>query len=148
SADALAVLERYAFPGNVRELRNMLERALVSTSSSEITLDSLPAHVRGASDHRHKMSLAELERAYIAEILDFTRGKKSKAAAILGISRKNLLEKRKRYGLDGGSRGSTRPLLICSSREIEDRLGRQDQGSAHPGADGRIPDAPGALRHH
>jgi len=46
------------------------------------------------------MTLAELERAYIAEILDFTRGKKSKAAAILGISRKNLLEKRKRYGLD------------------------------------------------
>ena len=40
------------------------------------------------------------ERGYIAEVLDFTRGKKSKAADILGISRKTLLEKRKRYGLD------------------------------------------------
>ena len=46
------------------------------------------------------MSLEQLERNYIAEVLDATRGKKSKAAEILGISRKTLLEKRKRYGLD------------------------------------------------
>lgn len=102
SADALAALERYPFPGNVRELRNILERALVASSAPEISLDALPAHVRQAAQgrDRHKMTLQELERAYIAEILDYTRGKKSKAAAILGISRKNLLEKRKRYGLD------------------------------------------------
>ena len=102
SADALAALERYAFPGNVREMRNILERALVSSATPELTLDALPAQVReaAAGRDRHKMTLEELERAYIAEILDFTRGKKSKAAAILGISRKTLLEKRKRYGLD------------------------------------------------
>ncbi|MGH9671438.1 MAG: sigma-54 interaction domain-containing protein [Terriglobales bacterium] len=101
SADALAALERYPFPGNVRELRNILERALFSASAPELTLDVLPAHVRDAAGRdRRKMTLAELERAYIAEILDFTRGKKSKAAQILGISRKTLLEKRKRYGLD------------------------------------------------
>ena len=99
--DALAALERYPFPGNVRELRNILERALVASAAPEVMLEALPAHVRQAQgrDH-HKMTLAELERAYIAEILDFTRGKKSKAAQILGISRKTLLEKRKRYGLD------------------------------------------------
>jgi DNA-binding NtrC family response regulator len=102
AADALAALDRYPFPGNVRELRNLLERALVASSAPEISLEALPAHVRQAahSRDRHKMTLEELERAYIAEILDYTRGKKSKAAAILGISRKNLLEKRKRYGLD------------------------------------------------
>jgi two-component system response regulator AtoC len=102
ATDALAALERYPFPGNVRELRNILERALVSSSAPEISLDALPAHVRQAAHgrDRHKMTLEEMERAYIAEILDFTRGKKSKAAAILGISRKTLLEKRKRYGLD------------------------------------------------
>jgi DNA-binding NtrC family response regulator len=44
-------------------------------------------------------TLEQLERQYIAEILEFTRGKKGKAATILGISRKTLLEKRKRYGL-------------------------------------------------
>jgi DNA-binding NtrC family response regulator len=44
-------------------------------------------------------TLEQLERQYIAEILEFTRGRKGKAATILGISRKTLLEKRKRYGL-------------------------------------------------
>jgi DNA-binding protein Fis len=60
-------------------------------------VEDLPPHVRGES--AAKLTLQQLERAYIAEILDYTRGKKSQAAAILGISRKNLLEKRKRYGL-------------------------------------------------
>jgi DNA-binding NtrC family response regulator len=60
----------------------------------------LPVHVRSATAGANsKPSLEELERAYIAEILDYTRGKKSKAAEILGISRKTLLEKRKKYDL-------------------------------------------------
>jgi len=46
------------------------------------------------------MSLEDMEKAYISEVLDQTRGKKTMAAKILGISRKTLLEKRKRYGLD------------------------------------------------
>lgn len=100
SADAAGALERYSFPGNVRELRNMMERAVVLGTSPEIALEDLPPHVRQTSRATRKPTLEELERAYIAEILDFTRGKKSKAAEILGISRKNLLEKRKRYGLD------------------------------------------------
>ena len=98
---ALAALERYLFPGNVRELRNLLERCLISrgeaSGGEKISLEDLPAPVRGTSTG--KLTLQQLERAYIAEILDYTRGKKSQAAAILGISRKNLLEKRKRYGL-------------------------------------------------
>jgi two-component system response regulator AtoC len=49
---------------------------------------------------KRKPTLEDLERAYIAEILDYTRGKKSKAAEILGITRKTLLEKRKKYELD------------------------------------------------
>ncbi|MGH9555979.1 MAG: sigma 54-interacting transcriptional regulator, partial [Terriglobales bacterium] len=102
SAAALAALEKYDFPGNVRELRNLLERAVVYAAGSEIRPEDLPAHVRdfGGASTAKKLSLRELERAHIAEILDFTRGRKSKAAAILGISRKALLEKRKRYGLD------------------------------------------------
>ena len=98
---AMAALENYAFPGNVRELRNTLERAVIYSSASEVALEDLPAHVREAAGaSAKKMSLEELERMYIAEILDYTRGKKTKAAQILGISRKTLLEKRKRYGLD------------------------------------------------
>jgi DNA-binding NtrC family response regulator len=60
----------------------------------------LPANLtNGSGAAAGKPSLEELERNYIAEILDFTRGKKSKAAEILGITRKTLLEKRKKYKL-------------------------------------------------
>ena len=99
---ALDALEQYSFPGNVRELRNILERAVVYGSGPQVGLEDLPAHVRhaGTLTMPKKPTLQEVERAYIAEVLDLTRGKKSKAAGILGISRKTLLEKRKRYQLD------------------------------------------------
>jgi transcriptional regulator with PAS, ATPase and Fis domain len=108
AASAFQVLEAYSFPGNVRELRNILERAVVNSSSLSsgsisdptISAEDLPANLRnGSGIAASKPSLEELERNYIAEILDFTRGKKSKAAEILGISRKTLLEKRKKYRL-------------------------------------------------
>ena len=101
SPDALAALERYSFPGNVRELRDIIERAVICGTSADIRMEDLPAHVRVHPNgvDGHPKSLEELERAHIAQTLDFTRGKKTKAAAILGISRKTLLEKRKRYGL-------------------------------------------------
>ncbi len=99
---AMTALCAYAWPGNVREMRNVLERAAVLASGPELILQDLPAYVREAAapGAASKMSLEQLERAYIAEILDYTRGKKTRAAQILGISRKTLLEKRKRYGLD------------------------------------------------
>jgi transcriptional regulator with PAS, ATPase and Fis domain len=97
SREALEALENYDCPGNIRELRNICERLAVAGEGT-ISLDDMPAHI--GKGEMKQMTLAELERAYIAEVLDFTRGKKSKAAEILGISRKNLLEKRKRYKLD------------------------------------------------
>jgi DNA-binding NtrC family response regulator len=100
SADARRALEQYAFPGNIRELRNMIERAVVLGASADITLEEFPAHVRQASASSRRPTLEDMERTYIAETLDYTRGKKSKAAEILGITRKTLLEKRKKYELD------------------------------------------------
>ncbi len=103
SPAALAALDQYDFPGNIRELRNLLERAVVYAFGPEIRPEDLPAQVRDRGRQAGKpaqLTLREVERAHIAEVLDFTRGRKSKAAAILGISRKALLEKRKRYGLD------------------------------------------------
>jgi two-component system response regulator AtoC len=100
STAAMAALVAYSYPGNVRELRNLLERAVIYAGAPEILPQDLPGHVRQASGGGKKMSLEQLERAYIAEVLDFTHGKKTMAAGILGISRKTLLEKRKRYGLD------------------------------------------------
>jgi two-component system response regulator AtoC len=105
SSDTLTCLEKYSFPGNVRELRNLLERA-VMLAEAEIRPSNFPDSVRysaqsvfPASLQLQKPSLAEIEKRYIIEILDYTRGNKGKAAKILGISRKTLLEKRKRYGL-------------------------------------------------
>jgi two-component system, NtrC family, response regulator AtoC len=100
SAAALDALERYAFPGNVRELRNILERALLHARGSQIEVEDLPANVVHGKRTESMKSLEEIEREHIAAVLDHTRGKKSKAAEILGISRKNLLEKRKKYKLD------------------------------------------------
>ncbi|MFB3814301.1 MAG: sigma 54-interacting transcriptional regulator [Terriglobales bacterium] len=99
-AGALAALQAYSYPGNVRELRQIVERAVLNGTAPEILPQDLPACVREALPSLfRKMSLEELERKYIAEVLDFTRGKKTQAARILGISRKTLLEKRKRYGI-------------------------------------------------
>lgn len=99
--DSRAVFEHYEFPGNIRELRNALERAILMTPGQEITADTLPAAWHTSRQKAAKLpSLEDVERDYICEVLRQTRGKKVKAAKILGISRKTLLEKRKKYGLD------------------------------------------------
>jgi DNA-binding NtrC family response regulator len=95
-------LERYDYPGNVRELRNIIERALVGADGGRIEMKHLPSTWNGPSlsGGGPRPSLLEVEKGYIREILTLTGGRKSEAARILGISRKTLLEKRKRYGLD------------------------------------------------
>ena len=100
--DCHAVFQQYDFPGNIRELRNALERATLLISAQEITPDALPQawHVARSSSSSKMPSLEDIERNYIAEVLRQTHGKKVKAAKILGISRKTLLEKRKKYGLE------------------------------------------------
>lgn len=99
----LEELEAYPFPGNVRELRNLVDRLVMLAEGDVITSQQLPDAVRRlkatSRSNTHRPTLEQLERQYITEILEFTRGRKGKAAAILGISRKTLLEKRKRYGL-------------------------------------------------
>jgi two-component system response regulator AtoC len=96
---ALSLLQSCGFPGNVRELRNLLERAVVRSEHDVLTVADFPASLK-EGDHEARMkSLAEMEREHIAAVLEAVRGKKSRAAEVLGISRKNLLEKRKRYGL-------------------------------------------------
>jgi transcriptional regulator with PAS, ATPase and Fis domain len=100
-ADCKPVFETYDFPGNVRELRNGIERALLLSSARDITPEVLPSMWQTNRISGSKMlSLEEVERNYIVEVLRQTRGKKVKAAKILGISRKTLLEKRKKYGLE------------------------------------------------
>lgn len=96
-----AMLAAYAWPGNVRELRNALERAVVFSHSETLNPEDFPDTVRAAARGAATgmRSLLEIEKDVIAATLEATRYKIGEAAKILGISRKTLLEKRKRYGL-------------------------------------------------
>jgi len=101
AAPALAILRAYEFPGNARELANILERAVIVARGKRIEVDDLPPSVSAAVRTRgaKPMSLAQLEAVYIADILASTGGNKTETARILGISRKNLYEKIVRYEL-------------------------------------------------
>jgi DNA-binding NtrC family response regulator len=103
SARALAMLESYDFPGNVRELANLIERAVIVANGKRVEEQDLSSGLSAAVSARRQRekppSLAELEASYIAEVLARTNGNKTECARILGISRKNLYEKIARYDL-------------------------------------------------
>lgn len=98
------MLASYAWPGNVRELRNALERAVVFSHGDSLQPEDFPDNLRAAAagaagSIAGLRSLEEIEREVIAATLEATRYRISRAAEALGISRKTLLEKRKKYGL-------------------------------------------------
>jgi DNA-binding NtrC family response regulator len=103
--ETLELMRYHGWPGNVRELKNVLEGAVIASTSPEIGPEDLPlspasrteAVLRGAS--LGLVSLERLEESYIREVLRLCRGNKTEASKILGINRKTLLEKRKRYGI-------------------------------------------------
>lgn len=105
SSRAMSLLTGYAFPGNIRELENILERAAAITQSNEIRACDLPEDIEKLELHTYHrpeeemMSLAELERDYIAHLLKITGNAKSKTANILGIDRASLWRKIKKFGL-------------------------------------------------
>lgn len=107
--EAQDVLQAYDFPGNVRELANIIERAVIVCEGAEVQTADLAENVRVAAarqGRKHgRATLAEVEADYIREILAATGGNKSEAAKILGISRKNLYERLARNA-DVGSRRS------------------------------------------
>lgn len=94
SERALAWMSRYAWPGNLRQARNLLERALIVAGSGELD----PEPPRDAAEPRPR-SLLEVEREAILRALAYTRGHQGRAAELLGISRKALWQKRKRLGI-------------------------------------------------
>jgi two-component system, NtrC family, response regulator AtoC len=118
SASALEVLVRYAWPGNIRELENVIERAVLFCDGSELGVDDLPAELRdggalresssgtplpdGPTDglkERVKAAMVVLERELIVRALDQTHGNVTHAARLLKISRKGLQLKMKELGL-------------------------------------------------
>jgi two-component system, NtrC family, response regulator AtoC len=98
------MLAAYTWPGNIRELRNALERAVVFTRVELLEPEHFAENIRAAAAGTSGMigglrSLEDVEKEVIATTLEATRYKISQSATILGISRKTLLEKRKKYGL-------------------------------------------------
>lgn len=103
SSEARAILQAYDYPGNVRELANVIERAVIVANGKRVEETDLPGGLSAAVSAQRRreqpQSLAQLEAAYISEIMGLTRGNKTQCARILGISRKNLYEKLARYGI-------------------------------------------------
>jgi DNA-binding NtrC family response regulator len=107
SKEAMDLLMRYDYPGNVRELQNILERAVVMARGDVLTRGELPPEVlqmgevettarRGGS---LRYQVEELEKNAIVDALDKTGGVQSRAAETLGITERNLRYKLKKYGL-------------------------------------------------
>lgn len=110
SKDAMAKLLSLPYEGNVRELENMIERAVVLARGSFIEASDLPGGA--ASDVDDVLNptasgalptLQEIEKRYIRFVLDKTGGKKEKAAQILGFNRRTLYRKEREYGFVEGS---------------------------------------------
>jgi two-component system response regulator AtoC len=120
--EALAVLQAYAWPGNIRELENLIERVLLFADGPLIHLKDLPDSLRGAAAGTPtpfpalgsapssetglkdivRMHAAELEKDLITRALEETGGNVTRAAKLLQISRKSLQTKMKEFGLRGG----------------------------------------------
>jgi DNA-binding NtrC family response regulator len=106
SKDVLDVLLGYGFPGNVRELENIIERGVALAKGQVLEAAQLPEDLRrvGLRVFRRESgqlpSLDDQERAYIQWVLKEVDGNRSRAAAILGIDRVSLWRKLKRYGLE------------------------------------------------
>ena len=105
SDEALTTLQSYDFPGNVRELKNIIERVSVLATSPVIQPWNLPPDISGACEPvvddnlQLAAAVASAEKSCIVRALRRSGGNKTEAAQLLGISRKNLWEKLKLYGL-------------------------------------------------
>jgi DNA-binding NtrC family response regulator len=105
SPEAVAVMESYRWPGNVRELKNVINRAVVLSPGEVILPEHLPNRLRRGGEERPVVavpvgtSLADMERALLTRTLSYTAGNRSRAADLLGISRRALYNKLERFDL-------------------------------------------------
>ncbi|MEF2229603.1 MAG: sigma-54 dependent transcriptional regulator [Pseudodesulfovibrio sp.] len=98
--DTLDVLMHYPFPGNVRELENIVQRALALAQGTVFTADLLPPEISDNQIEAPLPTLENMEKMHIRKVLAASGGNKTQAARILGIDRVSLWRKIKRYGLE------------------------------------------------
>lgn len=100
SPDAMEILMSYRYPGNVRELENIIERALILSGGKEITPTNLPELEQLEEiPYACETTLSQMERMMLNEALKKAGGNKSEAAKLLGITRRMLYSRMKKYGM-------------------------------------------------
>ena len=104
--DAMKQMMKYTWPGNIRELRNAIEHAFVTAEKGCLTVLDLPSEIRAPKSHSTQDPIREplnpeqrAERAQILEALYSAKGRKTKAAALLGYSRVTLWKKLQKFGI-------------------------------------------------
>jgi transcriptional regulator with GAF, ATPase, and Fis domain len=122
SPESLAILERYHWPGNIRELENIVERAIVLGNSEILAPDSLPAHLRAPRDEQVvnveipasgmdlEDTLMRIENRYIRLALERSGWLQVRAAEMLGLSFRQFRYKLQKHGLRAG-RGGPKPSM-------------------------------------
>jgi len=106
SPQTMTLLERFSWPGNVRQLRNVIEGMVVMAGAEELLPANLPEEVRQTADRdsliriRSGASLAEAEKQIIESTLIANGGNKAQTARILGLGRKTLYRKIQQYGIE------------------------------------------------
>ena len=113
----LDAFQRYHWPGNVRELENAIERAVILCTGEYIRFEDLPLTLRSAGPQvvtgevgiKAGLSVREMEKQLILKTLEETEGNKSKAARLLGISRRTLLNKIQEYRIGEGEERAESP---------------------------------------
>ncbi|MBR8701954.1 Regulatory protein AtoC [Fusobacterium sp. DD29] len=117
SGEAMKYLMEYSYPGNIRELKNMIERMVILSTDKVIDVEDLPLEIKMKADtvenktvvgvgplkdilEQEIYSLAEVEKVVIAIALQKTRWNKQETSKLLGIGRTTLYEKIRKYGLD------------------------------------------------
>lgn len=101
--DFLRALQAHAWKGNIRELRNVIERAVILCDNEKLTPDLLPfnfQHTEAQGVSAGIFKLEEIERSHIQNVLHYTKGNKTKTAELLGIGLTTLYRKIQEYGLE------------------------------------------------